>query len=82
MRASYTKKFNKMLRKAPATIQSTFEKQISLLIDHGPSYPSLDVKKYDEMNNVWQGRVNYKWRFYFTMQGDTYTLLMIISHRK
>jgi hypothetical protein len=30
----------------------------------------------------WQARVNRDWRFYFTIEGDTYIILDIIPHPK
>jgi len=45
-------------------------------------HPSLRAKKYDESQNIWQARVNKDWRFYFTIQGDTYVLRNIIAHPK
>ena len=38
--------------------------------------------KYDEANNVWQARVNRDWRFFFTIEGDVYTMVHIGPHPK
>jgi plasmid maintenance system killer protein len=46
------------------------------------SYPSLHAKKYDESRDVWQARVNKDWRFYFTIEDDTYRIEKIIPHPK
>jgi hypothetical protein len=45
-------------------------------------HPSLRVKKYDESRDIWQGRVNASWRFYFKIDGDSYYLLDIMPHPK
>jgi hypothetical protein len=45
-------------------------------------HPSLRVKKYDEARQIWQGRVNRSWRFYFLIEGDRYYLLDVIPHPK
>jgi plasmid maintenance system killer protein len=45
-------------------------------------HPSLRAKKHDEARGIWQARVNAGWRFYFTIEGDTYYLLDIIPHPK
>jgi len=45
-------------------------------------HPSLRAKKYDETRGIWQARVTRDWRFYFTIEGDAYYLLDIISHPK
>ena len=42
----------------------------------------MRTKKYDEARDVWQARVTHDWRFYFTIRGDTYYLIDIISHPK
>jgi hypothetical protein len=45
-------------------------------------HPSLRTKKFDEARDVWQGRVDADWRFYFKIDGDGYYLLDIIPHSK
>jgi hypothetical protein len=45
-------------------------------------HPSLRAKKFDEARDIWQGRVNADWRFYFKIDGDGYYLLEIIPHPK
>jgi plasmid maintenance system killer protein len=45
-------------------------------------YPSLRAKKYNEAEDLWQARVNKDWRFYFTIEDDTYILAGIIPHPK
>ena len=68
-------------KKAPAIIQQAFDKQaLSLLENLG--HPSLHAKKYDESRGLWQARVTRSWRFYFTIEGDTYYLQEIKAHPK
>jgi hypothetical protein len=45
-------------------------------------HPSLRAKKYDEVRDLWQARVTGAWRFYFTIEGDTYVLQTIRAHPK
>ena len=45
-------------------------------------HPSLHAKKYDEAGDIWQGRINQDYRFYFRIVGDTCRILMIIPHPK
>jgi mRNA interferase RelE/StbE len=45
-------------------------------------HPSLRAKKYDEARGLWQARVNYAWRFYFTIEGDVYLMEEIQRHPK
>jgi len=66
---------------APASVKKAFDKQVQLLAAN-LRHPSLRAKKYDEANDIWQARVNQSWRFYFQVQGDTYTIVAIIPHPK
>lgn len=56
-------------------------KQLALLRDN-IRHPSIQAKKYDERNDVWQGRVNRSYRFYFRIIGNRYRILAIIPHPK
>jgi len=79
--ARRTKRFDRDFSAAPAVIQRAFEKQLAHLL-RDLRHPSLRAKKYDEARNIWQGRVTGDWRFYFTIEGDTYLLFTIRSHPK
>jgi mRNA interferase RelE/StbE len=63
------------------TLQARVDKQLALLLQN-LRHPSLRAKKYDEKNNVWQGRVNQDYRFYFHIEGDTYEIVAISPHPK
>jgi mRNA-degrading endonuclease RelE of RelBE toxin-antitoxin system len=64
-----------------STLQSRVRKQITLL-QSNLRHPSLQAKKYDDGNDIWQGRVNRDYRFYFQIVVDTYRILRIIPHPK
>jgi len=64
---------------APAPVKRAFVKQTVLLL-RNLRHPSWRSKKYDETNDIWQARINRDWRFYFTIDGDTYTIHKIIPH--
>lgn len=64
-----------------ARLQRAVDKQLDFLLNN-MRHPSLRAKKYDETNNVWQGRVNDDYRFYFRIVGDEYRILRIIPHPK
>lgn len=81
VRAQRTNRFDRDLALAPPLIQRAFEKQLAFLL-RDLRHPSLRAKKYDEARGVWQARVTQSWRFYFTIAGDTYTLVSIIAHPK
>ena len=66
---------------APALVKKSFEKQAGLLLEN-LRHPSLRAKKYDEIGDLWQARVNRNWRFYFLIQDDTYIITGIVPHPK
>lgn len=81
MRLFYTARFHKSYEGASPSIQRAFDRRAGFL-ESDIRHPSLRAKKYDEARGIWQARVNEGWRFYFTIEGDTYYLLDIIPHPK
>lgn len=81
MRALYSERFRKSYRRAPENVKRAFDKQLVLLLQN-LRHPSLRAKKYDEARAIWQARVDGGWRFYFTIEGDVYSLIDIIPHPK
>jgi hypothetical protein len=69
------------LAAAPLPVQKAFIKQINFMA-RSLTHPSLHAKKYDEANDRWQARINDDWRFYFTIQGDTYRISELMPHPK
>jgi mRNA-degrading endonuclease RelE of RelBE toxin-antitoxin system len=62
-------------------LQMRVDKQLALLLQN-LRHPSLRAKKYDERQDIWQARVNDNYRFYFHIEGDTYSILAVIPHPK
>jgi mRNA-degrading endonuclease RelE of RelBE toxin-antitoxin system len=81
MKIDYLPSALKALGDAPADIRKAFFKQVKFL-EQDLRYPSLQAKKYDEANDLWQARVNKGWRFYFNIVDDTYIIRDIIPHPK
>ncbi len=81
MRLDFSPHFLRSYNKAPIEIQRAFDKQ-SLLLLQNLRHPSLRAKKYDEGEDLWQGRVTGAWRFYFTIEGNAYRLQDITRHPK
>jgi hypothetical protein len=81
VRARRSSRFDRDFVVAPPVIRMAFEKQLALLLEN-LRHPSLHAKKYDEARGIWQARVTRSWRFYFTIDGDTYNLLTIRAHPK
>jgi mRNA interferase RelE/StbE len=81
MRLRLTERLRRSYEAAPPQVRKTFDKQSQLLADN-LHHPSLRAKKYDEARGVWQARVNRDWRFYFTIEGDLYTIIGLAPHPK
>ena len=81
MKLLYSPRFQRQYDEAPGHVQKAFDKQARFLLEN-VRHPSLRAKKYDEAGNIWQARVTRHWRFYFTIEDDTYHLHTIIPHPK
>lgn len=81
MQIRFTERADKDYAKTSSVVRKAFAKQLGFLLSN-LQHPSLHAKKYDEVNDIWQGRVNRSWRFYFAIRGDEYVILSIIPHPK
>ncbi len=81
MKAVLSRRALQSLRDAPRGIQKKFSKQLNHLLKD-IRHPSLRAKKYDETKDIWQARVDQRWRFYFRIDGDIYQLVDIMRHPK
>jgi len=81
MKLRYSPHFVRSYDAASTHVQKAFDKQVILLLQDF-CHPSLRAKKYNEARGIWQARVTREWRFYFTIEGDTYHLHEIKSHPK
>jgi hypothetical protein len=76
------------VRRPPGTPQRARERvndadgPVSAACAQNLRHPSLRAMKYDEARDIWQARVTRGWRFYFRIEGDTYTILSLIPHPK
>ena len=71
----------KDLAALPSRIKTQAHKQLALLCDN-LRHPSIQAKKYEGTDDIWQGRVNRNYRFYFRIVESTYRILRIIPHPK
>ena len=81
MKLWFSAKFWLHYERASLSVRKAMKKQMNLLVQD-IRHPSLHAKKYDEANDKWQARVTKGWRFYFTIEGDTYHLRDIKLHPK
>lgn len=81
MTIEYTDRFLKGYESAPKAVQKSCDKQLVFLLND-LRHPSLHAKKYDEAQDIWQGRINDDWRFYFIIEDNTYILIAMVPHPK
>jgi Txe/YoeB family toxin of Txe-Axe toxin-antitoxin module len=81
MRVHLTEQFLAQFDAAEITVQKAVTKQLKLL-SVSIRHPSLHAKKYDEGADLWQARINRRWRFYFLIQKDTYRIIEMKAHPK
>lgn len=81
MKTEFTPQAARDYKKLPEALKERVDKQMALLRQN-LRHPSLKAKKYSEQEDIWQGRVNRDYRFFFQIVGDTYYILMIVPHPK
>jgi len=81
MNHAFSQKFIRQYKVLPPSLKAKVDKQIQFLVAN-LHHLSLRAKKYDEANNIWQARVDGSYRFYFSIEGDTYRLLSVTAHPK
>jgi len=81
MRVVFSDRAIESLKDAPVNVRRAFEKQLRFLVNN-LHHPSIRAKKYDESQDLWQGRVNRDWRFYFTISHDVYRIEDVTPHPK
>jgi mRNA-degrading endonuclease RelE of RelBE toxin-antitoxin system len=65
----------------PSRLRTQVDKQLDFL-SQNLRHPSIQAKKYGGTDDVWQGRVNRDYRFYFQITDDGYRIISIIPHPK
>jgi mRNA-degrading endonuclease RelE of RelBE toxin-antitoxin system len=71
----------KQYRALPRSIQKKADKQFTYLLQD-IRHPSLNTKKYQGFENLWQGRIDKSYRFYFHIVEPHYIIVSIINHPK
>ncbi len=84
MKIQFTSRAKKDYTALPSHLQRAVDKQLDLLREKPENlrHPSIRAKKYDEATDLWQGRVNREYRFYFEIVGETCWIIRIIPHPK
>ena len=79
MKISLTAGAKKQLRALPLALQKKTRKQFIFLLSD-IRHPSLDIKKYQGQDNLWQGRIDKGYRLYFHIVDPNYIVISIINH--
>lgn len=75
-----THRFKKAYQRLPAPIQQEVKKALRLL-DENPRHPSLQVKKIKgRTDNIYEGRIDKKYRFSFQFEGNDKILRNVDNH--
>lgn len=78
-RITYTKRFEKNLKKLTATEKAQLKKKLEILI-MDPLYPSLRTKRIQGTEDLFEFSVNMDVRVIWQYEGDTLILLLDIGH--
>jgi len=81
MQIRLTNKAVKQYRKLSPVLQKKADKQFDYLVEDF-RHPSVNAKKYQGLDEVWQGRIDKSWRFYFHIIEPDYIIISIINHPK
>jgi mRNA-degrading endonuclease RelE of RelBE toxin-antitoxin system len=81
MRIRLTDKAIRQYKLLPPAVQKKADKQFTYLLGD-LRHPSLHIKKYQGVDEVWQGRIDKSWRFYFHIIEPDYIIISIITHPK
>ena len=82
MKITLTANAEKQYFGLPKNLRRLVDKQFEYL-GNNPRHPSLNIKKYQgKISDLWQGRVNQRYRFYFQIREDVYLILAITDHPK
>lgn len=74
----FSKVFKKQYKRLPNNLQKKFLKQLKYLLEN-PNHPSLRSKKM-QGREVYEGRVDYHYRFTFQIDKEEIWLLNIGAH--
>ncbi len=81
MKVRLSDKAVKQYEALPISLQKKTDKQFTYLVQDF-RHPSLNAKRYKGSADVWQGRIDKGWRFYFHIIEPHYIIVSIISHPK
>lgn len=71
--------FKKDYARLPASVQDKVDKQLEYLLTN-PDHPSLNLHPVRGTNGIWEGYVDYHYRFTFERDGDCIVLRKVGTH--
>ena len=75
----FTDRFRKAYRKLPTNIQDKAKKALRFL-DEDPRHPSLRVRKIQGTDDIFEARIDRKYRLSFQFSGDDKILRNVDNH--
>lgn len=79
MKLAFTKPFKRDYKGLPENIQELIDKQIFHLLEN-PRHPSLQIKKMEGRQTIWEARITKGYRMTFQIVDDTYLLRRVGTH--
>lgn len=74
------KSFDEKYAGLPERLKKKVDKQLFYLTTN-LQHPSLHAKKYNESENIWQARIDDRYRFYFRIENNAYVIISIKTHK-
>ena len=71
--------FKKDYQKLPQEIREKVDKQLAYLVDN-PEHPSLKLHPIKGTKAIWEGYVDYHYRFTFEVEGQYFLLRKVGTH--
>ena len=81
MQVRFSRLADKQYASLPRRLRTQVDKQLDYL-SQNLRHPSIQAKKYGGAGDVWQGRGNRDYRFYFQITEAAYDIISIIPHPK
>lgn len=81
MQIEFSKEARKEYKQLDIKLRKQAKKQFMFLLQDY-RHKSLNVKKYNKRLELWQGRINKSWRFYFHIINDIYYIFEIKNHTR
>jgi mRNA-degrading endonuclease RelE of RelBE toxin-antitoxin system len=79
VKLAFTKPFKRDYKGLPENIQELIDKQIAHLLENS-RHPSLQIKKMEGRQPIWEARITKGYRMTFQIVGDTYLLRRVGTH--